>query len=86
MHFINFIEDMLKSMLEDENGGTSTMRVIVSFSILIIISVWAIQSIRNNMLISFETKDLGLIGVLLGGKFFQKGIEVKKAISLKKNK
>lgn len=70
------------SMLEDENGGTSTMRVVVMIGILTILFVWAFLSIKNNTLYSFEAKDIGLLATFLGSKVLQKGIESKEAVKL----
>jgi hypothetical protein len=64
-------------MFEDDNGGTSSMRFIFIACILIIFLVWAFLCIKNNMLYSFEMKDLGVIGVLIGGKEMQKFLEGK---------
>jgi hypothetical protein len=64
-------------MFEDDNGGTSSMRFVFIACVLIIFFVWAFLCIKNNMLYSFEMKDLGVIGVLIGGKEVQKFLEGK---------
>lgn len=72
----------VSSMFEDENGGESTMRIVVFLCVLIVFSVWAYLCIVNRTLYSFELKDLGVIGTLLGSKIFQKQIEVREAITV----
>jgi len=70
----------IASMFEDENGGESTMRVVVFLCMLIVFMVWAYICIVHKTLYSFELKDMGIIGTLLGSKIFQKHLEVGEAI------
>lgn len=67
----------LREMLSEENGQLSTMRVISSIIPLIIVGTWALVSIKNNQLISFDLNDVLALSVPLGAKAYQRGKEVK---------
>ena len=59
----------------EKDGTGSSMRLVMNFSIFIVILVWAILCIRNNTIYSFEFKDLGFFALLIGGKEVQKFFE-----------
>jgi len=68
---------MLNDIFKDDEGHSSSLRVIWMACVLIIFGVWAIICIRNNQLISFEIGDISLIGLLFGAKIGQKIVEKK---------
>ena len=59
-------------MLEDNNGGTSSLRVVMVLWLLILFLVWLIVSIATMTLAEIPTGVLTLTGTLVGGKVIQR--------------
>jgi len=67
------------SMFTGDDGNVSTMRVMFTLVLVVVIGVWAVLSIKNGQFVHFTAEDLGFLGILFGGKLFQKGFENKDA-------
>ncbi len=68
---------MAASLFQDGKGNVSSMRVVWSFTIVVIIATWAYISIVANQLQSFSTGDALWITALFGGKVSQSWVEAK---------
>ncbi len=65
----------MSKLLQDNDGNTSSMRIVWVISVLTIIGVWAVVSLKNNQMQSFSVGDAVFIGMLFSGKVGQKYIE-----------
>lgn len=65
----------IKNMISEDNGNTSSMRVLAGFVVIVMLGNWTYFNITHNTLVSFDWQDLSLILGALGVKAYQKGKE-----------
>ena len=71
MDFISGIQNMVS----EDNGNTSSMRILVAVVILVFLGNWTYFNATNGTLVSFDWQDLSVILGALGVKAYQKGKE-----------
>ena len=65
----------IKNMISEDNGNTSSMRILASLVIIVMLGNWTYFNITHGTLVSFDWQDLSLILGVLGVKVYQKGKE-----------
>lgn len=73
---------MATTMFEDDNGGTSSFRVVWTIVVLLIFGVWAYISIKTEKMVQFSVGDASMIAMIIGGKIGQKIVEAHEAIKI----
>jgi len=67
--------ELLKKIFSEDNGNSSSMRILVAFVIVIVLFNWTWINIKTGQIIAFDWQDLGLIIGPLFAKAYQKGKE-----------
>jgi hypothetical protein len=65
----------IKNMLSEDNGNTSSMRILSALVVVVFLGNWTYFNITNGTLVSFDWQDLSVILGALGVKAYQKGKE-----------
>ncbi|MCK4328803.1 hypothetical protein KAX02_03065 [candidate division WOR-3 bacterium] len=65
----------IKNMVSEDNGNTSSMRILVAIVVLVFLGNWTYFNISTGTLASFDWQDLSVIIGALGVKAYQKGKE-----------
>lgn len=68
--------NQIKQLFSDDKGNISSMRFLSIFTVMTVLITWSVLSIKNNQIISFDYKDLGVLLAAFGGKSLQKFIEI----------
>ena len=62
-------------MFEDNEGNTSSMRIVWVFTVILIVCTWSALSFKNGTMQSFSMGDAAWFAALFGGKVAQTYVE-----------
>lgn len=71
----NIVSSGIHNMVSEDNGNTSSMRILVAVVVLVFLGNWTYFNIANGTLVSFDWQDLSVILGALSVKAYQKGKE-----------
>lgn len=69
--------DFLVKIMSDSDQNPSSMRIVMLAGAALIFLTWAVCCFKQGALIPFDETHLAALGILLGGKVIQSGIEKK---------
>jgi hypothetical protein len=67
----------MAGFLQDNGGNESSMRLMMLLVVALRMLVWAFLSVKTGTTQPFSMEDVGLIGVVMGAKAYQKNSELK---------
>ena len=74
----------MKKFFEDNEGNTSSMRIVWTITVLTIVFTWAYISLTTGVLQSFTMGDAAWFAALFGGKVAQSYVENRPTVSTRR--
>lgn len=74
----NQMTNIIGKMLSDNEGNSSSMRILNFLIIGVVLFNWTFYNMTNSELIALDWEEVGLLVGALGAKAYQKGIEINK--------